>query len=304
MKRRKKNLGGKRFSRSKIWIWMGSLSLLLSLCRLFVFRQNTPTHTLSLPLSHTLKHTLFSFSYTHTHRHKGTQSDTHFHSLSLAFTQAHTHTQIFSHTHAHTFPLSLYANSLYTRTHRNTHAIFPCFSLSLLHTPTRLLPFDLPLMGKNLRKSLYSKKYFKYQNFSTFLRKRERRGLANGWIDRISLSKSHSCTFGRKKIEYALIFTRSCFNEPEKVFFKYFISYGVPHLTTCTCFAYFSTINHNWQQKSILAWLWPHFHLVYWMRRDLNPQPFDCELTLLTTRPDCRLSCNSAHWGLRPWYKK
>ncbi len=33
-------------------------------------------------------------------------------------------------------------------------------------------------------------------------------------------------------------------------------------------YLYFSTINQNWVQESILAWLWPHFHLVYWMRQD------------------------------------
>ncbi len=30
------------------------------------------------------------------------------------------------------------------------------------------------------------------------------------------------------------------------------------------------------------------FHLVYWMRQDLNPQPFDHQSSLLTTRSDCR----------------
>jgi hypothetical protein len=37
-------------------------------------------------------------------------------------------------------------------------------------------------------------------------------------------------------------------------------------------------------QELISAWLLPHFHLVYWLRRDLNPQPLDRELSLLTTR--------------------
>jgi len=37
---------------------------------------------------------------------------------------------------------------------------------------------------------------------------------------------------------------------------------------------------------SILAWLWPHYHLVYWMRRDSNPQPIDRVSNSLTTRPD------------------
>jgi len=53
-------------------------------------------------------------------------------------------------------------------------------------------------------------------------------------------------------------------------------------------FSYFSTMNQNWAQESILAWLWPHFHLVYWLRWDSNPQPFDCELSLLSARPDWR----------------
>jgi len=52
-------------------------------------------------------------------------------------------------------------------------------------------------------------------------------------------------------------------------------------------FSHFSTMNQNCAQELILALFWHHFHLVYWMRRDLNPQPFDCELSLLTTRPDC-----------------
>jgi len=48
-------------------------------------------------------------------------------------------------------------------------------------------------------------------------------------------------------------------------------------------FSYFTTINQYWVKKSILKWLWPHFHLVYWMRWYLNPQRFDRESSLLTT---------------------
>ncbi len=42
-------------------------------------------------------------------------------------------------------------------------------------------------------------------------------------------------------------------------------------------FSHFSTMNQNWVQ----AWLWPHFRLVYWIRQDSNPQPFDRELSWL-----------------------
>jgi len=51
---------------------------------------------------------------------------------------------------------------------------------------------------------------------------------------------------------------------------------------------FFFTINPNCVKELILECLWPHFHLVYCMRQDLNPQPSNCELSLLTTRPDCR----------------
>ncbi len=47
----------------------------------------------------------------------------------------------------------------------------------------------------------------------------------------------------------------------------------------------FSTMNQNRVQESILAWLQPHFHLACWVRWDLNPQSFDCESSLRTTRP-------------------
>jgi len=53
---------------------------------------------------------------------------------------------------------------------------------------------------------------------------------------------------------------------------------------------YFSTMNQNWVQEWILAWFWTHFNLVYWMRQDSNPQPFDRESSLLTTKPDWRPS--------------
>ncbi len=41
-------------------------------------------------------------------------------------------------------------------------------------------------------------------------------------------------------------------------------------------FLYFQ-MNQNWVQKLILAWLWHHFLLVYWMRQDSNPQPINRE---------------------------
>ena len=129
-----------------------------STCRVFVFSLNTPTHTQSLSLS---------LSHTHTHAHW--------------------------HTHAHTFSLYKTQSLALTHTDRQTHTL--SLSLFLTHTPTRLLPFDLLLMGKNLRKFLYSKKYFKYQNFATFVRRKSRGGgLEIGWMNRISLSKSHLLT--------------------------------------------------------------------------------------------------------------
>jgi len=36
-------------------------------------------------------------------------------------------------------------------------------------------------------------------------------------------------------------------------------------------------------QESILAWLWPHSNLVFWMRQYFNPQPFHRESSLLAT---------------------
>jgi len=50
-------------------------------------------------------------------------------------------------------------------------------------------------------------------------------------------------------------------------------------------FSEFSTMNQNLVQELILAWLWLQFHLVYWMRRDSNPQSFNRESSSLTTRP-------------------
>ncbi len=43
------------------------------------------------------------------------------------------------------------------------------------------------------------------------------------------------------------------------------------------------------------AWLFSHFHLVYWIWRDLDPQPLDHESSLLTTRPE---QC-----PIKPYYK-
>ncbi len=45
-------------------------------------------------------------------------------------------------------------------------------------------------------------------------------------------------------------------------------------------------MNQNWVQELILAWLLTHFHLVFWIRRDSNPQPSDREPSSLTTGPD------------------
>jgi hypothetical protein len=42
-------------------------------------------------------------------------------------------------------------------------------------------------------------------------------------------------------------------------------------------------IDQNWVQELILAWVKPHFHLVYWMKRDSNPQLLDHETSLLTS---------------------
>jgi hypothetical protein len=40
---------------------------------------------------------------------------------------------------------------------------------------------------------------------------------------------------------------------------------------------HFCEFDQNWVLELILAWLSPHFHLVYWLRRDSNPQPLDHE---------------------------
>ncbi len=68
-------------------------------------------------------------------------------------------------------------------------------------------------------------------------------------------------------------------------FFKYFFCWCAPF-----DYLYFLSfqMNQNWVQKSFLAWLWHHFHLVYWIRWDSNPQPKDRESNLLTTRPNWR----------------
>jgi hypothetical protein len=66
-------------------------------------------------------------------------------------------------------------------------------------------------------------------------------------------------------------------------------------------------MNHG-VQKSILAGLWHHFHLVYWMRQDSNPQPIDHESNLPTSRPDChrpknwiRIKYISPFWNSTNW---
>ncbi len=61
----------------------------------------------------------------------------------------------------------------------------------------------------------------------------------------------------------------------------------IPFLNIFWCgylyFPYFQ-MKQNWVQESILAQLWPHFHLLSRLRWESNPQPFDGELSLLTTR--------------------
>jgi len=79
-------------------------------------------------------------------------------------------------------------------------------------------------------------------------------------------------------------------------------------------FLFLHTMNHNWVQESILTWLWPHFHLVYWVRQDsiltwlwphfhlvnlvrqdLNSKPFNHESSSITTRPDWNLLTTFFH---------
>ncbi len=62
-----------------------------------------------------------------------------------------------------------------------------------------------------------------------------------------------------------------------------------PNYIFCRCspfgpFFWIFKLYHNWVQELILAWLLPPFHLVIWMRQDLNPQPLDGESSLLTNR--------------------
>ncbi len=55
-------------------------------------------------------------------------------------------------------------------------------------------------------------------------------------------------------------------------------------------FSYFSIMSLNWVQESILAWIWPHFHLLYskyiLYETRFKPTTFDHESSLITTRPD------------------
>jgi hypothetical protein len=69
-------------------------------------------------------------------------------------------------------------------------------------------------------------------------------------------------TFVVKNIKTQLFWRFFCWHAP----------FGYPY------FLYFQ-LNKNWVHKSILAWLW---------HRDSNPQPYDRESNLLTTRPDWR----------------
>jgi hypothetical protein len=64
---------------------------------------------------------------------------------------------------------------------------------------------------------------------------------------------------------------------------------GLPHLATYI-FLIFS-INEPELGAGIdpsMAFDINHFHLIYWKRRDSNPQPLDHVSSLLTTRPDLR----------------
>ncbi len=61
---------------------------------------------------------------------------------------------------------------------------------------------------------------------------------------------------------------------PDQFQFWYFY---VSFFCWCATFGYlyfsYFQMNQNWVQKSITAWLWHHFHQVYWMRQDLNRKP-------------------------------
>jgi len=52
-------------------------------------------------------------------------------------------------------------------------------------------------------------------------------------------------------------------------------------------FCFLNDRNSLGVEIAILAWLWLHFHLLFQLyRRDLNPEPFDCESSLLPTRSE------------------
>ncbi len=66
-------------------------------------------------------------------------------------------------------------------------------------------------------------------------------------------------------------------------------------------YLYFSYFFHEWTRIGCKNWSWlgfdiNHFHLLFWIRQDSNPQPLDCESSLLTTRPDSR-----PKWRPRVW---
>ncbi len=67
---------------------------------------------------------------------------------------------------------------------------------------------------------------------------------------------------------------------------QYFFD-GLPHLVTYIFLIFFHELTRNGCRN----WSWHgfdinHFHLVFWIRRDSNPQSLDHESSLLTTRPD------------------
>ncbi len=59
-------------------------------------------------------------------------------------------------------------------------------------------------------------------------------------------------------------------------------------------YLHFSNFFHEWTRIGCRNWSWHgfdinHFHLVFWIRQDSNPQSLDHESSLLTTRLPSRL---------------
>jgi hypothetical protein len=52
------------------------------------------------------------------------------------------------------------------------------------------------------------------------------------------------------------------------------------------CILLIFTNEPDWLRASIRALLWPYLRLIFWMRRDSNPQPLNRESNSLTFRPD------------------